>query len=36
MDFDIFGTDKLGYQKVLYYATWSNSCFCTTWQNGEM
>jgi len=29
-------TDKVGNQKSLYYATSSNLCFCTTWQNGEM
>jgi len=28
-------TDKVGNQKTLYYATLSNLCFCTTWQNGE-
>jgi len=28
-------TDKVGYQKALYYATSSNLCFCTTWQNEE-
>ena len=38
MDFDIFGrnvTDKVGNHKTLYYATSSNLCFCTTWQNAE-
>jgi len=39
MDFDYFFrrnvTDKVGNQKRLYYATWNNLCFCTTWQNGE-
>jgi len=39
MDFDIFFdrnvTDKVGNQKTLYYATSSNLCFCTTWQNVE-
>jgi len=38
MDFDIFGrnvTDKVGNQKMLYYATSSNLCFCTTWHNAE-
>ena len=25
--------DKVGNQKMLYYATSSNLCFCTTWQN---
>jgi len=38
MDFDIFGrnvTDKVGNQKMLYYATSNNLCFCTTCQNGE-
>jgi len=38
MDFDVFGrnvTDKVGYQKTLYYATSGNLCFSTTWQNGE-
>jgi len=39
MDFYIFFgrnvTDKVGNQKMLYYATSSNLCFCTTWQNGE-
>jgi len=28
-------TDKVGNQKTLYYATSSNLCFCTTWQNGK-
>jgi len=28
-------TDKVSYQKTLYYATSNNFCFCTTWQNGE-
>jgi len=28
-------TDKVGNQKTLYYATWNNLCFSTTWQNGE-
>jgi len=28
-------TDKVGNQKTLYYATSTNLCFCTTWQNGE-
>jgi len=28
-------TDKVGNQKTLYYATSSNLCLCTTWQNGE-
>jgi len=28
-------TDKVGNQKTLYYATSSNLCFCTTWQNSE-
>jgi len=28
-------TNKIGNQKTLYYATLSNLCFCTTWQNGE-
>ena len=28
--------DKVGNQKTLYYATSSNLCFCTTWQNREM
>ena len=27
-------TDKVG-KKTLYYATSSNLCFCTTWQNAE-
>jgi len=38
MDFDIFGrnvTDKVGNQKMLYYATSNNLCFCNTWQNEE-
>jgi len=37
MDFDIFGknvTDNVGNQKMLYYATSNNLCFCTNWQNG--
>ena len=32
----LFGTnvtDKVGNQKTLYYATWNNLCFCTTWGN---
>ena len=28
-------TDKAGNQKTLYYATSSDLCFCTTWQNTE-
>ena len=28
-------TDKVGNQKMLYYATSNNMCFCTTWQNAE-
>ena len=28
-------TDKVGNQKTLYYATLSNLCFYTTWQNAE-
>jgi len=28
-------TDKVRNQKMLYYATSNNLCFCTTWQNGE-
>jgi len=28
-------TDKVSNEKTLYYATPSNLCFCTTWQNGE-
>jgi len=39
MDFDIlFGrnvTDKVSNQKIFYYVTSNNLCFCTTWQNGE-
>jgi len=38
MNFDIFGrnvTDKVGNQRMLYYATSDNLCFCTTWQNRE-
>jgi len=38
MDFDIFGrniTNKVDNQKLLYYATSNNLCFCTTWQNVE-
>jgi len=27
--------NKVGNQKTLYYATSSNLCFCTTWQNVE-
>jgi len=34
--FDRYVTDNVGNQKMLYYATLSNLCFCTTWQNGEM
>jgi len=28
-------TDKVGNQQTLYYATLSNLCFRTTWQNAE-
>ena len=28
-------TDKVGNQKMLYYTTPNNLCFCTTCQNGE-
>jgi len=28
-------TDKVGNQKMLYYATSNNLSFCTTWQNRE-
>ena len=28
-------TDEVGNQNTLHYATSSNLCFCTTWQNGE-
>ena len=28
-------TEKVGYQKTLYYATSNTLCFCTTWQNAE-
>ena len=28
-------TDKVRNEKLLYYATLNNLCFCTTWQNGE-
>ena len=28
-------TDKVSNQKMLYYATSNNFCFCTTLQNGE-
>jgi len=28
-------TDKVGNQKMPYYATSNNLCFCITWQNGE-
>jgi len=28
-------TDKVGNEKMLYYATSNNLCFCTTWQNAE-
>jgi len=28
-------TNKVGNQKVLYYATSNNLCCCTTWQNAE-
>jgi len=28
-------TDKVGNLKTFYYATSSNLCFCTTWQNAE-
>jgi len=39
MDFDIFFgrnvTDKVGNQKMLYYATSNTLCLSTTWQNGE-
>jgi len=32
---DLMSADKVGNQKMLYYATSNNLCFCTTWQNGE-
>jgi len=28
-------SNKVDNQKTLYYATFSNLCFCATWQNGE-
>jgi len=28
-------TNKVGNEKTLYYATSSNLCFCSTWQNGK-
>ena len=28
-------SDKVSSQKMLYYATSNNLCFCTTWQNVE-
>jgi len=28
-------TNKVGTHETLYYATSSNLCFCTTWQNGD-
>jgi len=28
-------TDEVSNQKMLYYATSNNLCFCTTWQNGK-
>ena len=28
-------TDKVSNQKTLFFATWNNLCFCTTWQNRE-
>ena len=28
-------TDKVGNRKTLYYATFNDLCFCTTWQNVE-
>ena len=28
-------TNKVGNQKMLYYATSNNLCFCTTWQDAE-
>jgi len=28
-------TEKVSNQTMLYYATLSNLCFCTTWQNGK-
>jgi len=27
--------DEVGNQKVFYYTTSNNLCFCTTWQNEE-
>jgi len=33
--FGINVTDKVSNQKMLYYATWNNLCFCITFQNGE-
>ena len=38
IDFDIFGvnvTEKVGNQKILYFPTSPNSCFCTTRQIAE-
>jgi len=29
------GADKVRNQKVLYYTTSNNLCFCITWQNGK-
>jgi len=34
----IFGTnvtEKVGNQKILYFPTASNQCFCTTWRNAK-
>jgi len=28
-------TEKVGNQKVLYFLTSPNLCFCTAWQNEE-
>jgi len=36
--FDTFGinsTNKVRYQKTLYYASSNNLCFCTIWQNAK-
>jgi len=34
--FDRNVTDKVTNQKMLYYATSNNVCFCANWQNGEI
>jgi len=34
-DFDKCVTEKVSNQKILYFPTSPNSCFCTTWETGN-